>query len=80
MRGGLRLTVLVARERVNAATEDFSGLALIEVQLLSYPLDVGRVNIRSIHLALELADQIAIAIAVLGFQNHFAARGAKITR
>ena len=74
----LGLAVFVAREGIDAATEEFSGLPLVKIELPAHLGDVIRIDVGGIHLALKQADKLAVAVAVLAIQDDFAASGTKV--
>ena len=49
----LGLAVLVAREGVDSAAEDFGGLALAQIELLAYADDECGINDGRVHLLVE---------------------------
>ncbi len=71
---------LVARKGIDAAAEDFGGLALSEVELLAHIDDEDGVNNGRVHL---LVKRLHLAHDALGFghiSDGLIARGAKVRR
>ena len=76
----LGLAVLVAREGIDAAAEEFSGFALVEIELPTNLGDVVGIDVGGIHLTLEQSDLFAVAVTMLTVQDDFTASGAKVAR